>query len=365
MAALKDLFDKTCVKRIGLALSAASPSFDLKSFQKLIPALETLEMKPRVLLIRDGIHAHLPANYKKAVEIILSSTGKGTLRGFDLWPFTEFIQAHGLEDRPTSLNALKKLTILFTGEFGVRPFIREHQKETLDFLLTCAADKNVHVRRWATEGSRPRLPWGEKLHGLVKDPRPTLPILELLKFDEELYVRKSVANHLNDIAKDHPELVIKTLGRWKKEARGGDLVKLTWVIRHALRTLIKEGNPEALKLLGVSQKIHIKATDLKLDQKSYKLGERMSFSFDLESPGPQDQKIVVDYIVHFMKANRSLSGKVFKLKTFTLRAGEKLKISKTHHLKQITTRVFHPGLHELEIQINGKVYLKKSWDLVL
>lgn len=363
MAALKDLYDKNTLSRISDSLTGVYPSFDSHKFKKIIKEFDALEMKPRVQLIRDELSRLLPEKYPDALKILIRSLDSGKLRGFDLWPYTEFIQTYGLKDIDLSLKALSKMTILFTGEFAVRPFIRLHEKTTMDFLLKCASDKNVHLRRWASEGSRPRLPWGEKLHGFVKDPAPTLPILEKLKFDEELYVRKSVSNHLNDIAKDHPELVVRILTYWKKEAGKVHEAKIDWIIHRSLRTLIKNGHPGALKLIGVSSKTDIKASLLKVSGKKFHLNDRMEFSFELESTSAKEQKIVVDYIIHYVKANKTLSGKVFKLKTLNLKGRERVTITKSHHLKEITTRVYHPGKHTLEIQINGKVYLQAFWDL--
>ncbi|RZA13061.1 MAG: DNA alkylation repair protein, partial [Proteobacteria bacterium] len=196
-SALKHFYNKALLTRMGKALGEVYPSFDAKALQKLMARLESLEMKPRVHVIRDELKRQLPEDYSKALSILLASLKSRKITGFDLWPYTEFVQTYGTGDLKRSLAALKAMTPLFTAEFAVRPFLRLHQKATLDYLEACALDKDVHVRRWASEGSRPRLPWGERLQDFVKDPSPTRPILELLKFDDELYVRKSVSNHLN------------------------------------------------------------------------------------------------------------------------------------------------------------------------
>jgi 3-methyladenine DNA glycosylase AlkC len=362
--ALKHLFGAEILKRIAHAISAHHSTFDRKHFLQLMPLLSPLEMKPRVRFLRDELKKQLPEDYTKAVRILVQSAKSGKLDGFDLWPLTEFIQTYGLDHLDLSLQALKELTKVFTSEWAVRPFIKRHPRQTLRYLLQCAQNNDVHVRRWASEGTRPRLPWGERLQDFVRDPSPTLPILEKLKFDEELYVRKSVANHLNDIAKDHPDLVVKILTKWKKQAGSKHSAKIEWIIRRALRTLIKDGNSGALQLIGVSKKTDIQFIGFKIRQEKIKLGERIDFEFQIHSSSKKSQKLVVDYIVHFVRANQSTSPKVFKLKTVELPARGKISFAKSHHLKKVTTREYYPGLHYLEIQINGAVAGKKEWKLL-
>lgn len=361
--AFKHYFNADLLKRMATAFEKASPDFDKKAFTQLFSVLKSLEMKPRVRKIRDELHRQLPQEYPQALKILLKAVDIGQLEGFALWPVMEFIQTYGLEHTELSLNALKKLTPLFTAEWAVRPFLIRHPQETLAFLQECTLDKNEHVRRWASEGSRPRLPWGERLQAFVKDAKPTLPLLEALKWDPEIYVRKSVANHLNDIAKDHPELVIQVLGKWKKSAGLEHKTQIDWIIRHALRTLIKQGHPKALKLIDVDHGAQVSLKDLKLTKKNLKLEERLEFSFELHSRSKKNQKLVVDYILHFVKANKKTAPKVFKLKTLELPGQGALQISKSHHLKKVTTRTYFSGLHELEIQVNGVVLKKIQWNL--
>jgi 3-methyladenine DNA glycosylase AlkC len=361
--ALKHLFGRELLKRISDSLSEVYPVFDRKHFQGLMPRLELLEMKPRVQFLRDELRRQLPQDYPKALKVLVKSVRSTKLNGFDLWPYTEFVQSYGLEHIDISLDALKEFTTLFTAEWAVRPFLVRYPKETLEYLERCALDKNVHVRRWASEGSRPRLPWGERLHSFVRDPSPTLAILEQLKFDPELFVRKSISNHLNDITKDHPDLVLKMLRTWQKLAGQEHSSKIDWIIRRSLRTLIKEGNSGALKLIGASKKAEIKLNDFKIHQKRIKVGERIDFEFEIRSLSPKPQKLVVDYIIHFVKSNKTKTPKVFKLKTLILPAREIAQFSKSHHLKKITTRAYYPGTHVLEVQINGKVAGKREWKL--
>ena len=201
------------------------------------------------------------------------------------------------------------------------------------------------------------------MQDFVRDPKPTLPILEKLRADPELFVRKSVSNHLNDIAKDHPVFVIQTLRRWRKEVSEKDAPKIDWTIHRALRTLIKEGHPEALKLIGVTGKAEIRIHRFEVSPRHIRLGERLHFDIEIRSTAKRPQKLVVDYIVHFVKANQSQAPKVFKLTAAELAAGGALEIKKSHHFKKITTRTYYSGLHVLELQINGAVVGKREWTL--
>ncbi len=364
-SALKHLFNKAHLQRLSKALLAADPNFDAATFNKLMPQLEPLEMKGRVQLIRDELFARLPSSYTKAVQIFLLSVRKEKLSGFDLWPYTEFVQTYGLKHLKISLDALKELTMHFTSEWAIRPFLKAHPKEALAYLEKCSKDKETNVRRWASEGSRPRLPWGERLPDFIKDPSATTQILENLKFDSELFIRKSVANHLNDIAKDNPLFVIRILKDWKKSAGAQHTEKIDWIIRHALRSLIKAGNPMALQLIGVSKETRVELRNFKIDKKNVKLGDRITFNFSIHSQSKKDQKIVIDYIIHFVKANGKTAPKVFKLKTLELPANKHIQILKNHHLKKISTRVFYAGVHKLEIQVNGQVLNSCQWKLSL
>lgn len=367
--ALKDWLDLDCLKGISASIAKVYPDFDAISFLQLMPEMKKLELKPRVQFIRDHLQKRLPSDYPQALKILLKSLEQKQLKGFDVWPFTEFVQTYGLDHLDISLKALAEMTQLFTAEWAIRPFIVKHQKQTMNFLFQCASDQNEHLRRWASEGTRPRLPWGSRLSDFIKDPKPTLVILEKLKFDASLYVRKSVANHLNDIAKDHPDYVIKTLQRWQKEATQGKYKtlehaeRINWIIHRSLRNLIKQGHPKALKLIGVSNEAQVKFLRFSIKKSKINLGEKIDFEFTLQSAASRPQKLVVDYVIHFVKSNQKTAPKVFKLKTFEIKSKEILTLSKSHHVKKITTREYYSGRHLLEIQVNGKILGKVPWSL--
>lgn len=364
-SAFKNWFNEALVRRLSTALKKAYPAFNDKNFLKVIPKLAALEMKPRVHFIRDAMLAELPQDYFKALAILLKSAEQGQLKGFELWPYTEFIQQHGLNHVAESLDALYFLTPKFTAEFAVRPFLINHPKKTFAKLKKWASDKDEHIRRWTSEGSRPMLPWGAKLHASIVDPTDGLEILEKLKFDEALYVRKSIANHLNDIAKHHPDLVIETLKAWQKKATAKDKAKLDWIQKQALRTLIKQGYPKALDLMGFGGKAEIKLGELKLNKKKFTEKDVLTFELEMISKGSKVQTLAVDYIIQYQKANNKLSPKVFKLKVFELKPKETFTIKKNHSLKPVTTRRHYAGLHKVEIQVNGKVVVSADWHLSL
>ena len=361
--AFKHLINAKVVRAMSASLVNAHPSFDAKSFARVAPKLDALEFKPRVQAISAALAAHLPSDFRKALPIIVRAAQDGTLKVFELWPYFDFVQTHGLEHPKESLAALRTLTPLFTAEWAVRPYLTQHRALTYKTLAGWLRDDNEHVRRWISEGTRPRLPWGERLGDAVRDPSEGLRLLEGLKHDDSLYVRKSVANHLNDIAKDHPELVVRTLKTWAAECPAQHAEKIDWITRRALRTLIKEGHAKALALIGIGTKTEAVVQDLTLNKTSLKFPDTLEFSFTISTDARKAQKLVVDYVIHHVKSNQERSPKVFKLKTFTLPARGSVTITKRHALKPITTRVYHAGLHLLEIQVNGSILARQEWTL--
>jgi 3-methyladenine DNA glycosylase AlkC len=364
--AFKNLIDQKLLKRLGRALEKADSRIDGKELTAVAKKLDDLELKARVKLVSATLHGILPKDFERAAKILLRSAKDGDLSGFALWPYTDFVQTYGLEHFDASMNALKELTQLFTSEFAIRPFILKNPDRTLAWLKTQLKHPSPHVRRWISEGTRPRLPWGERLTNFIKDPRPGLELLEELKYDDEVYVRKSVANHLNDVSKDHPELLLRTLTRWNKEAPPGHKhhEKIRWITRHSTRTLVKAGHPGALKLAGVEPNPKVRIEALKLTRTTCPIGEELEFHFHVTSTARDRQKLIIDYIVHYQKANGATSPKVFKLKTVTIEPRAQVKVLKAHSLKPVSVRKLYPGAHALEIQVNGKIVARQAWTLV-
>jgi len=213
---LKALFNQAFVRDLAAAIAAASQGFDTADFEHRVFDAEwdERELKQRMRHITDTMHATIPDDYKAQIKVLnkVAPTVKDGLLGMI---FPDFVQQYGLDDYETSVRAMEHFTQYSTAEFAVRPFIEKYPK-MMTQMLAWADHPNEHVRRLSSEGCRPRLPWGMALKAFKKDPAPILPILEKLKTDEALYVRKSVANNLNDIVKDNPDIVLKTAKRWLK-----------------------------------------------------------------------------------------------------------------------------------------------------
>lgn len=351
--AFKHMINESVVKKIAAGISKHDSEFKKNSFLKLIHELAPLELKARVLLITKYLNTHLKHDYPTNLKILMKTMDEEEMNGFELWPFSEYISQFGLDHFDESMKAMYKLTQNFTAEFAIRPYLVKSHHKVFKYFNKWVNDKNVHIRRWISEGLRPLLPWGQKLPLFIMDPTHTIIFLDKLKFDEELYVRKSVANHLNDISKNHPQVVIEVLRMWSKDCPSQHEDKIQWITRHALRTLIKKGHPGALKLMGAAEAL-VKVSAFKTDKKKYNLHDHLSFSFTIQSQSSKLQKLIIDYSIDFVKANGKKGKKVFKLKTVELKKNESLDFKKKHSLKPITTMKFYSGVHHLAIQINGK-----------
>lgn len=359
--AFKNLINKHVVELMGDEVGSVYPKFNKKEFNKITKELSSLELKARVLLLTKALRENLPSHYPEALKILVKVIEREKLTGFQLWPISEYISQFGLEDFDASMKAMYVLTQRFTSEFAVRPFILKNHIRVIKYFTKWASDKNVHIRRWVSEGSRPILPWGGKIPLFIMDPTQTLLLLDKLKFDEELYVRKSVANHLNDISKNHPSVVVDVLKMWQKSCPPSHQTKLDWIKRHSLRTLIKKGDKKALELMGVTGEAKIIISKINLNQKKYKLNDKLEFSFEVTSTSKTNQKLVIDYAIDFVKSSGKKSAKVFKLKSIELKGKESVAIRKSHSLKPITTMTYYKGVHHLYIQVNGKRMAEVNW----
>jgi len=365
---MRDLFfNEKGIRELAARVQRVWPAFAAPAFlREVLPRLPALGLNERNFLVRDALHAHLPGDFRKAADILVRSLGpelppEGTdsYDGFYVMALNAYIAEYGIDDLEHALPALREMTSRFSAEFAIRPFLDRHPERTLAVLHAWARDPHPQVRRLASEGSRPRLPWGMRLQKFVKNPRPVLEILELLKEDPELFVRRSVANNLNDIAKDHPDLVVATLKRWQKSRSP----ETRWLVKHALRTLLKQGHPEALELLGYSRAARVKVEDLVVSPKRIKVGEAVTFRFHLRSLATAAQPLMIDYIMHHRKANGETRPKVFKLTTKKLKPGEALTVEKRHSFRPIGIRPYYPGRHAIEIQINGRVHARVEFAL--
>ncbi len=357
----KDQLNERLAVAFGRAIRSVYADFDEAAFvAQIAPQLPPLELKERVAVFSAALRDHLPGEYGTAVSLLLQllppetppETGiiNGDL-GWALWSVAHFVEVYGLDDFAVSMGAMHAITKSFSCEFAIRPFLVRYPEQTLAVLADWTADPSPHVRRLVSEGTRPRLPWGMRLNQFITDPTPALALLEPLKNDPSEYVRRSVANHLNDVTKDNPEAALATLRRWNE---GDPSPEVAWITRHALRSLVKAGHPDALALLGFGAP-QVRLSDFTISPPAIQMGEAVTVSFTLHNETAEAQQLVVDYVVHFVKANGSTSGKVFKLKTAVLPPHATLPIRKTHKIAPITTRRYYPGVHRLEIQVNGQV----------
>lgn len=358
------------IKRISKALAQTTilqNTFDSHAFiQAATGPLKSLELKERVQHLIEVLHQFMPEDFEQTIACLLElpdvwdfGDPDDALRGFAAWPIIDYIGHYGVDQPAVSLPALRALTHMFSAEFAIRPFLLNHPELCHQHFEAWVKDESEHVRRLVSEGTRPRLPWGIQLKPYIKDPSDNLPWLDVLKDDDSLYVRRSVANHLNDISKDHPQVVIDQCRAWYPNSN--DDVK--WLIKHATRSLVKAGHPDVFELLGHSKTIKITNVTLQLAKQKLTLGESLEFELNLESASNQSQSMVVDFSIHFVKANGRTSAKVFKWKTVTLEPNQSLRLNKAHAIKAITTRRYYSGEQTLEVLVNGKPIAQQSFHL--
>ncbi|MEZ5385604.1 MAG: DNA alkylation repair protein [Prosthecobacter sp.] len=345
---LKDWFDEARYRAIARDLVGIAPNFDERGFLKqVLEGLEDRSLMERMHHCALALNEALPGSFRQQVRVLQKLVPKVGHEFVAIF-LSDFVATFGGGDFDFSLESLRHFTVFGSAEFAVRPFIVADRDRALTTLLQWTRDTNEKVRRLASEGSRPRLPWGMRLTELVRDPSPTLLILEALKNDDSLYVRRSVANHFNDITKDHPERVLDSLEDWDLERE-----HLRWIAKHACRTLIKRGHPRALKLFGFGRQAEVQA-ELKASPRSLKLGDRLSLTASITSTSSRVQRLVVDYVVHYVKARGASAEKVFKWTEVDLPARASLDLNKTQVIRDFTTRKHHAGRHRVELQINGR-----------
>lgn len=358
---LKNMFNEQSVAALADAIQRAYTAFDKASFSARVfdDGWESRELKQRMRHITVVVHDFLPPDYRAALDILRRALASLADCGFVQMVFPDYVEIYGLGDWDASIAALEEFTQQVSAEFAIRPFIERYPDRTMAQMLEWAQHASPHVRRLASEGCRPRLPWGITLPGLKADPSSILPILERLKDDESESVRRSVANNLNDISKDNPDVVLDLLRRWQAH----DTEQIRWITNHALRTLLKKGRPEALELLGYPSEPAIAVHNLTIEPEAISIGENVTLSFDIESLSNRPQTLMIDYVVHHMKANGELSPKVFKLTKKTLQPGQILHITKRHSFAPVTTRRYYPGQHAIEPKINGKLFERAGFVL--
>jgi 3-methyladenine DNA glycosylase AlkC len=354
---LKDMFfTVSFVNRLCNAIDVVDSNFNAGQFSTLVFASgwDDLELKQKMRHVTRCLHEILP-DYPTALNILLEVSTQ--FSGFDSLVFSDYVECYGLEHRDISLPALVQFTKLCSSEFAIRPFLIQDLEDTMKHMLSWADDEDPAVRRLASEGCRPRLPWAMALPQLKKDPQPIFPVLEKLKNDQSETVRRSVANNLNDISKDHPRIVLDICERWTGISEETDRL-----VKHACRGLLKAGNSRAMLLFGFEDPKHVQIKELELRKTKITFGEELQFSFNLNVESDHASKIRLEYVVHFVKARGNLSAKVFQIREFEYKPGIH-KIQRKHLFQDHSTRTHYPGEHFISIIVNGQEKVKKSFVL--
>ena len=354
---LKNSYGSAIPKRIAAMIAAVHSAFPAKDFLRdALAGYEALELMSRGRHIAAALASHLPKDFPRAAEILVASMDapvepplEGSMASFLFMPHGFFVATHGLEHFEASMAAQHAITQRFTAEFSIRPFLMRHPDRTLARLHEWTRDPSPHVRRLVSEGTRPRLPWAPRLPAFQEDPTPVLELLEALRDDPELYVRRSVANNLNDIGKDHPGRLVETCKRWMQDATA----ERRWIVGHALRSAVKRGDRAALAVLGFGRGATLAVESPGIAPKRSVMGGAVEIAFTVRNRGKSAQRAVVDFRIHYVKARGEASPKVFKMRTVALAPGEAVRVAKQVTLADLTTRRHYPGRHVVEALVNG------------
>lgn len=373
----KNMYNEQFFDRFTKDLKLVIKDFDAREFvsQIMDNEWENREFKQRCMHITTVLKKFLPADYKEAIAKILELLDyvKNTQPDFSKIDDTKFgltleygpvldnyVEQYGLDDYETSVKAIEKITQFTSCEFSVHPFIIKYPDEMMQQMLVWSKHEHWGVRRLASEGCRPRLPWAMALPNLKENPAPIIPILENLKNDPARFVRLSVANNLNDIAKDNPQTVIDLVKRWQGESKEVD-----WIIKHGSRTLLKQGNPEMMELFGFNSTAKsIRIENFQISIPEVKVGESLEFSFNLLNKSNKRTKIRLEYGIYYQKANGTLTKKVHKISEKEYAENSTTQITRKHSFRVVTTRKLHPGLHQVAVIINGNEFEKYDFELI-
>lgn len=353
MGLIKDIYSLSFYNHLAGVMKKVHSSLSEKDFvgQIMTEDFQVMEWKERMKHTTRVMHRFLPENYVDAVSVLVNTIEELKNRGFsgglEYMIFPDYIETYGLDDFKSSVEAFESITRFISCEFAVRPFIIRYGNEMVTEMVKWSQHKNPQVRRLASEGSRPRLPWAMAIPALKKDPKPILPILENLKNDSSEMVRRSVANSLNDISKDHPEILLDIAKKWKGYSKETDAL-----VKHAGRTLLKQGHPQILSLYGLDLE-GLKFSTFQIYTPVVRIGDVLEFSFTLHNTGNNSKKVRLEYGIYYKKANGSLSKKVFKISEKTLEKEQQAEVRKRHSFRPITTRKYYSGIHRVAVIING------------
>ena len=363
---LKDLYNPSFYDQLGNVLLQTCPDFQKDPFIEAIFAgnWEEKELKDRMRHTATVLRDFLPESFDAAGQVILNSIEGLRKEGvkepnFEYMFFPDYVERFGMAHFETSVDLFKKITPFSSCEFAVRPFLIHYGAPMIQQMLEWSLHPNHHVRRLASEGIRPRLPWAMALPDLKKDPKPILPLLDNLKQDPSEYVRRSVANNLNDISKDHPDVLLEVLVKWE-----GISDETTALLKHASRTLLKQGDPAVMQYFGFANSEQIDLQDFSIVDYSVKIGDALEFHFQIQNLAEENMLIRLEYGIFYLRKNGSHSKKVFKISERELAAGEVLNVKRKQSFKRISTRTFYPGQQAVSIILNGVEKSRQPFELV-
>lgn len=355
------LISVDCVEALAEVLSSVAPRRPWTATRAVAASLPGMALSERARAVRDALINDLPSKWSASEKIISRALDDPVFTGWMIWPVTEAVAGLATGDGSAAvfdagLVLLARLTPRLTGEFALRTFLNTDLDRTLVMAQTWTQDDDAHVRRLASEGTRPRLPWAKRVPALLARPTATEAILDALHADPSDYVRRSVANHLNDLSRSAPAVAVATARRWTETATPGTAGTVAGVVRHGLRTLIKQADPGALALLGYGTADDLSVDGPHLHSDTVTVGETLTFDVTITNTGAEPVKTAVDYVVHYRKANGALAPRVYKLSTRMLAPGQKLALTRGQKFVPLTTRRFYPGGQALELQVNGARY---------
>jgi 3-methyladenine DNA glycosylase AlkC len=363
---LKDIYSPQFYKQFAQIVSEVLPSFDADLFARMIFVEDwnDKELKDRMKHTSAVLNRFFPKEFETTAQIIEEIVNKLRTngikeKGIEFMFLPDYIETFGIDYFEDSVKTMEFLTQFTSCEFAVRPFIIRYGERMLKQMFEWSKHENHHVRRLASEGSRPRLPWAMAIPELKKNPEPILPILENLKNDDSEYVRRSVANSLNDISKDNPEILVSIVHRWKSLSKNTD-----GILKHAARTLLKQGHSEILEHFGYRNSSEIRLSDFQVLNPKVKIGESLEFSFSVQNNSQQSELVRLEYGIFYLRQNGTLSKKVFKISERVFQPDEKATICRKQSFRIITTRKFYAGQHLLSIIINGRELLKTEFELL-
>jgi len=365
MGAMDELISPHVITQLFASLRKAAPTLHLQELGVVEHALPGARLRDRVNLVRDGLLSDLPQDFASTHNIIQDALDDPSFTGWMIWPVTELIATRGLasgatEDFDAAMSMLTRLTLRLSSEFAIRDLITARPERALMHMQTWTQHENEHVRRLATEGSRAYLPWAKRVPWLLAHPRATLSILAASYRDPAEYVRRSVANHLNDLSRVDPAVVLATATGWAESADENT----PWVLRHGLRTLNKQGNRKALTLLGFSGE-NLYITQPALSGSHVPWNGELGFTAEVTNDGDLAANVAIDYAIGFQRANGSISSKTFKLTSRQIGPGETVTLRRTHSFRPITTRRYYAGPHFVAVQANGELSAQADFTLGL